>query len=122
MNNERAFKTGTRVIFIDSLRQPHEALVTTWWHNAEHGKTEGELREYYEKNGFTPVSLPLCNLVIVSSDTSKEDPYGRQIERVTSIPYGRDQGMTPFLGYCWCWPDEVEEALELSRKAIENRI
>lgn len=121
MNDTRAFQTGCRVIYFDSLRQPHEALVTVWWHDAEKGTTEAELQKYYEENMHSPMSLPLCNVVFVSTDTSKEDPYGRQIERATSVTYGRNQGMTPFLGMCWCWPDELEEALGLSRQAIEKR-
>lgn len=120
---ERIFKIGCHVIFFDSLRQPHEAMATNWFHGGPDGQT---VEEYQAKSKdspyFSPNSIPCCNLVWVSSDTSKTDPYGRQLERQTSCSYGRNQGMVPFLGMCWCWPDELEEAKELAAKAYPQAV
>ena len=124
---ERAFKIGCRVVFFDSLRQPHEAIVTNWFHGGPDGQTvaeaEAKLAEAI-KAGGQPGSLymPCCNVVWVSEDKDKTDPYGRQIERQTSCNYGRQQGMTQFVGMCWCWPDEIEEAKELAAKAYAEAV
>lgn len=66
---ERELKVGQHVIFIDSLRKPHDAVVTAAW---------------------TPIC---CNLVIVSDDAEKTDSYGRQIERYTSVCKASAQGL-----------------------------
>jgi len=120
---ERAFKIGCRVVFFDSLRQPHEAIVTNWFHGGADGQS---VEEYLEKSKsspyYTPNALPSCNVAWVSSDTNKTDPYGRQFERQTSCSYGRNQGMTPFIGQCWCWPDEIEEAKGLAAKAYAEAV
>jgi hypothetical protein len=116
---ERAFKIGCRVVFFDSLRQPHEAIVTNWFHGGQDGQTVAEVQAMWKEKGITsPFSMPCCNIVYVSSDTDKKDPYGRQLERTTSCSHGRNQGMRPFVGNCWCWPDELEEAIELSKVSI----
>jgi hypothetical protein len=117
---ERAFKIGCRVVFFDSLRQPHDAIVTNWFHNGPDGQTVAEYVEKYSNHNTPTTYLPCCNIVFVSSDSSKTDPYGRQLERQTSCSYGRSQGPKAFVGMCWCWPDELEEALELASKALES--
>ncbi len=54
-------KVGGTVIYTDGYRHDHEALVTAVWG-------------------------PNCvNVVFTSSDESKNDTYGRQIERETSV-------------------------------------
>lgn len=126
---ERAFKIGCPVIFFDSQRQPHAAFVTNWFHGGPDGQT---VEEYHAKQKdsegkpfsqyFNPNSIPCCNLVYASSDATKTDPYGRQLERATSCSYGRNQGLVPFVGYCWCWPDEFEEAKELAAKAYAEAV
>ena len=40
----------------------------------------------------------------VVSEPDKADPYGRQIERETSVVHKSDQ-VAP--GMYWCWPDEM---------------
>lgn len=114
---ERAFKIGCTVYFFDSLRKPHPAIVTNWFHGGPDGQTVEEYLSKYSEETRAKSWLPCCNLVWVSSDPTKSDPYGSQIERATSCSYGRNQGMTPFIGMCWCWPDEIEEATELAAKA-----
>jgi len=55
---------GNHVIYVDELRKEHNALVTTIHGNAD--------------------DKPSINLVYVSMDENKIDPYGRQLERQTS--------------------------------------
>lgn len=114
---ERAFKIGCRVIFFDSHRQAHEGIVTNWFHGGSDGQT---VAEWLAENTFgrTANNLPCCNIVWVSDDVDRKDSYGRQLERQTSTPYGRSMGSIPFLGMCWCWPDEEEEARALVAKAL----
>jgi hypothetical protein len=76
--NENA-RSGAHVIFVDSQRKPHDALVTAW-----HGET-------------------CINVVFVSSDELRKDNYGRQIEREpTSVVH---RSLNSFGNY-WHWPDE----------------
>jgi hypothetical protein len=83
----REFKIGGHVTFIDSHFVEHDALITQVW-----GK-EDVVNHYY----------PACNVVWVSGDESKTDPYGRQLERATSIVH---ISMNPAKAMCWKWPDE----------------
>lgn len=116
---ERAFSIGCRVIFFDEYRRHHEAIVTNWFHGGPEGQTVAEVEQQARDRGVTAeISMPCCNIVLVSPDKMKEDTYGRQIERHTSVPHGRHMGSTPFLGMCWAWPDELEEAIELASKAL----
>lgn len=119
---ERAFKIGCRVIFFDSHRQAHNAIVTNWFHGGPDGQTLEEYTAAKRAEGVTsPIYTPCCNLVFVSEDTSKSDPYGRQIERQTSCGYGR-HNPTPFIGQCWAWPDEEEEARGLAAEAFSKAV
>ena len=56
---------GDVIIYVDELAQPHFALVTVYW--------GGE-----QPNGA-------LNCVYVSGDEDKRDPYGRQLERASSV-------------------------------------
>lgn len=125
---ERAFKIGCRVIFFDSRRQAHDAVVTNWFHGGPDGQTLAELQRVHDERLAKcspehryPPSMPCCNVVFVSKDAEKTDPYGRQLERNTSVSYGRNQS-TPFLGNCWAWPDEEEEATELASKSFDAAV
>jgi len=124
---ERAFKIGCRVIFFDSLRVAHDAIVTNWFHGGPDGQTVAEKQQFTDeanqKSGRTdPVWMPCCNVVYVSGDVEKKDPYGRQVERQTSCGYGRQQGTYPFVGMCWAWPDEEEEAKALAAVSYEQSV
>lgn len=118
---ERAFKVGCRVVFFDSYRRAHDALVTNWFHGGPDGQTLEEYTAEKQSKQISPVYIPCCNVVYVSDDKDKSDPYGRQLERQTSCSYGRQQG-TPFLGVCWAWPDEAAEASELAAKAYTEAV
>lgn len=107
---ENAFSIGCRVIFFDSQRRPHEAIVSNWFHGGPDGQTVAERQADFDARGVTsPMSMPCCNVVWVSGDPTKQDPYGRQTERATSQSHWRLQG-GKLLGNCWAWPSELEEA------------
>jgi hypothetical protein len=70
---------GHAVIYHDPVGTPHDALVTAVW-------------------------SPTCiNVVFVSGDDTKQDPYGRQIERSTSIPH---KSNSPVHGFYFRFADE----------------
>jgi len=66
-------KVGEAVVFVDARAQSHAALLT-----AVHGTAN-------EHGG------PAVNLVFVTDDTEKRDPYGQQIERETSVVHRKHQ-------------------------------
>jgi len=74
---------GSHVVFIDTHYQEHEALIT-----AIHGD---------------PASKPCVNLLYVSKQTGKQDQYGQQIERPSSVVHIKDNTAG---GYCWKFPGE----------------
>lgn len=86
---EREYKVGQSVVFVDSFGHEHNALVTIWWGLDCYTSSSGELG---------------CNLVIVSKDEQKDDSYGRQIERHTSVVHKSKQSASAFY---WRWADEV---------------
>lgn len=68
----RELKIGDAVRFFDMHYVEHRALVTQI---------------------FGPVSeewMPCINLVWVVKDAGKTDPYGRQLERMTSVAHARN--------------------------------
>ena len=111
---------GTIVVYVDSLRRRHNALVT-----AAHGDPEGRVTKYkhddkgdvvwgddgqlvIESTGEVGERWPCINLTYVSDDPRKEDSYGRQIERdSTSVPYLEDSTAA---GFCFYFPGEEEMA------------
>lgn len=84
-DEKRDLKVGDHVIYTDSHRKQHEALVTIVWPNMMGDEQSG------------------CNLVYVVDDESRDDQYGRQIERETSVVHRSYQ---PAGGVCWHRPDE----------------
>ncbi len=76
---------GDAVTYVDQKSQSHEALVTAVWGS---GKTHeyGVWCEWEEGK-----SAPSVNLVFVSSDASRKDDCGRQIERETSVTHKTSQ-------------------------------
>lgn len=129
---ERTFKIGCSVVFFDSHRVAHEAIVTNWFHGGPDGQALADLQQKHDEQQARISSsegrpaqtlyMPCCNVVWASGDSTKTDPYGRQLERATSCTYGRQTGMTPFVGMCWCWPDEREEAEQLAAKAFAEAV
>lgn len=90
MNKE--LRVGGVVIYCDQVGNDHDAVLTAVW---SHGTVDEHIKAYGD--------YPLVNLVFVSGDESKQDSYGRQIERATSV-----QHVAPNLphGFYWRFPDE----------------
>jgi len=106
---ERQLKAGDPVIFFDQFGLEHNALLT-----AIHGE-----RYTYDKGidkdpTVTKVENPSVNLLLISPDTKREDTYGRQIERQSSVVHTFNQGAW---GNFYCLPEEVEVAREACNKA-----
>lgn len=90
-------KIGDPVIFIDSVRREHSAILTNIF---------GEVRTIQQMvNGelVDVKQIPCANLVFVSSDESKQDSYGRQLERATSCVHISSNSAG---AYCWKFPGE----------------
>jgi hypothetical protein len=67
---------GDKITYVDPYGMEHNALVTTTFQSGHPG------------DGTDDHSV---NLIYVSSDSSKSDPYGRQVERSTSVVHERHQ-------------------------------
>ena len=80
MMSERLAEVGGVVIWHDPVGKAYKALVTAVW------------------------TKTCINVVIVSGDESKTDPYGRQIERQTSCTHGSVQKVH---GFYWRFEDEA---------------
>jgi hypothetical protein len=76
---QRKPQHGDVLVYVDPHREEHNALVT-----AVHGDK-------------------CVNLVYVSTDESKHDSYGRQIQRETSCVH---RSLQQARGNFWRWPDE----------------
>lgn len=61
MEGQKQREVGDVVIYVDPTGQQHRSLVTAWWSN------------------------DCINVVYVAGDKDKQDSYGRQIERATSV-------------------------------------
>jgi hypothetical protein len=89
------YRRGMHVIYVDSRGVPRDATVTNWWMGSSTGyKLDGGSQE------------PGCNVAFVSGDPAREDSYGRQIERQTSLIH---HGSQPAHGNYWCWERELSE-------------
>jgi hypothetical protein len=90
----RNYTIGAPVIFIDEHFEEHHAVVTRWWGLDDEGKRLPGVPEGTELG---------CNLLFVSGDATKTDPYGRQVERRTSVCH---TSVNPARANCWHWPSE----------------
>jgi hypothetical protein len=90
-------KIGDPVIWIDAVRQEHAAILTNIF---------GEVRvvQQMQEGELVDVTIyPVVNVVFVSSDESKQDSYGRQLERATSAGHISANSAK---AYCWKFPHE----------------
>jgi len=115
----KGVRVGQAVTFVDSLSRRNDALVTAvhGWNSAD--EWVENLLEQARKAQDSGVSwatdeyianlqtdafkaqwrIPSINAVYVSTDESKTDPYGRQLEtRPTSVPHQSNQTAH---GYYW---------------------
>ena len=86
---ERSIKNGDHVKVADEFGVMHDGLVTNSWGSA--ATPDG-------KPG------PTINVLYVTSDASKRDQYGDQIERLSSCGHKLN---TAAPGRFWHWPDET---------------
>lgn len=77
------------IVFHDPNGKPHNAIAT-----AIHGD-----KESFEKHG----SVPCINLVFASGDQNKQDQYGRQLERESSVVHKSSHNAH---GNYWRWASE----------------
>lgn len=95
MSEIRQPKPGDVVIYVDEHSKRHNALLTCVHGEAamypDHTKDDGSKREYQ----------PSVNLLFVTGDESKTDPYGLQNERESSVVHSGDQGAH---GNYWEYP------------------
>ena len=66
----KLISVGDHVIFTDTHRKQHSALVTEVWDSGVEQRRD---------------SLPALNLLYVVKDETRTDQYGRQIERESSV-------------------------------------
>lgn len=90
---DRKYEAGQTVVFVDAEGIAHNALVTTFHYGYS------SIEKHKELHGE-----PCINLVFTSKDEAKQDSYGRQIERHTSVVHKSHQWAN---GMFWKWPDEV---------------
>lgn len=69
MEEQRRVAVGDAVVYHDESGKPHNALVNVAWTPPAPGK------------------LPLVNLLFISGDESRQDSYGRQFERASSVSH-----------------------------------
>lgn len=86
---EREVKNGMFVKVVDEVGRTHDGLVTNCW---------GGTKVPDGKPG------PTINVVYVSDDSTKTDPYGQQIERLSSCSHKLN---TAAPGRFWHFPDET---------------
>jgi hypothetical protein len=77
---ERKLEIGKDVVYVTPKGERRNALVTAVWSDIG------------------------CNVVFVTADETKTDPYGRQTERAASVIHKSQQ---PAPGNFWAWPDEA---------------
>lgn len=102
----RSLEVGDAVVFVDEHSRSHNALIT-----AVHGEiAQLQIREdghhhvdIIDGAGPTYWRMPCVNLLFTSADESKQDPYGRQIERESSVVHKTDSTAN---GNYWMWPGE----------------
>lgn len=81
---------GSVVVYVDALRKEFRALVTAVW---DCGLPEGQ--------------EPSINLLYVSDDEKREDEYGRQIIRETSVVHASNNSAP---GNYWRFVDQEPAA------------
>jgi hypothetical protein len=105
-------KAGDAVLFFDEYGKEHDALVTAvhgWFLSGQNlwGEFTQEQHdkwlEEYGPNSRPPqvgfkVPAPSINVVFITDDATKHDPYGNQVERRSSVTHKSNQ---PAFGMYW---------------------
>lgn len=94
---------GDVVVYHDEHGRAHDALVTAIHGYRNKQDQDEHYRAFCEANAGTEYAQPLetylaiewripsINVVFVSDEDNKNDPYGRQIDRATSVCHERYQ-------------------------------
>lgn len=89
-------EAGDAVVVVDENYRHHVGLVT-----CVHGKFGAT---YDTVDGGTRTYVPCLNVVYVSTDPAKTDPYGAQIERMSSLQHFSQVSGMPTPGRFWANP------------------
>ena len=92
---EKTLEVGDVVVFMDEVNCPHNALVTAvhgeisriQWREDIEGLTGHWNHEIIEGKGPVKLQIPCINLLYLSGNPNKQDPYGRQCEHESSVVY-----------------------------------
>jgi len=82
----QSVEVGDHVIFTDSHGRQHSALLTAVWGDWSH-----------------PDNPPAVNLLYVVHEDTRDDQYGRQIQREPSVVHRK---LNSAGAHCWHLPDE----------------
>ena len=85
MAEKRRPKVGDLVVFYDGKAVGHNSIVTAVWDQHVQDEETGEIRLTHAADDLS--ELPPLNVVFVSDDDKRQDQYGRQLERETSVPH-----------------------------------
>lgn len=99
-------KTAGVVVYLDSLRKPHLAIVT---------------------NDFFKTGAGAMNLAYVNEDINMQDQYGQQILRQTSVGFWADPSYKTLLANCWMFVGDYRNIIsgshgEETKAKINGRI
>lgn len=95
---ENTLNVGDVVVYVDEYARPHNALVTAvhgeiykvQWREDIDGMPGHWNAQIIEEKGATRLQIPCINLVYLSGNVNKQDPYGRQTEHSSSVVYKDD--------------------------------
>jgi hypothetical protein len=87
-------QVGEAIRVVDENYVTHAGLVTA---------VHGEFGQTYDTvDGGTRDYVPCLNVVYISADSAKKDPYGRQVERMSSLQhYSQGPNGMPTSGRYW---------------------
>lgn len=86
---ERTLDIGDSIKVVDETGNLRDGLVTNHWHDGRRTLKEGE--------------CPTINVAFISADPAKNDPFGRQVERLSSCSH---KTTTNAPGRYWFFADE----------------
>jgi hypothetical protein len=93
----RELRIGMPVVYVDEYRRERPALVTNQFGAAG---AIVDVDAFKARHGCGPS----VNVVFAALDEDKHDPYGRQLERETSVAHVSGKPMRE--GRYWRFPDE----------------
>jgi hypothetical protein len=110
MDNVTPVVVGDAVRVVDERYIEHDALVTCVHGTFQGPYTEEEVQQWKEMWGYdNPKApavgqdkwVPCINVVYVSEDETKRDPYGQQLERLSSLQHFSNCCSMPKPGRYW---------------------